>query len=457
MKENSMNHTRRHLLQGLSAGATLASLSRFGISDAFAQSATDYKALVCVFMFGGNDGNNMIVPADTAGYASYAATRPASSNINIAQNELLQFQPKGGTRVFGFHPALKKLQPLMNSGKLATVVNVGTLNALMTKAEYQANKNRPYQLFSHSDQQAQWQNIDSEEISRVGWGGRLADVMTPLNGSATMPVATSVAGSVIFGQGNASSMLTVPSGGSFGLVGMTGTDAITTARRDALMALLGEGRNHTLVDETAKGLKTAIDLSASVNPVINTANAVVDTLFDTQGNGLAAQLQRVARLIAKRGDFGVKRQIFFVSLGGFDTHTNQIAVQQNLLSQVDAAVAAFYESTVALGVANQVTTFTMSDFGRTFKPASGAGSDHAWGNHHLILGGAVKGGAMYGAFPELAVDGPSDVSKEGRWLPTTSVDQYAATLASWFGVSNTDLAKVVPNINAFTTKNLGFV
>jgi uncharacterized protein (DUF1501 family) len=452
-----MNHSRRHLLQSVSAGATLASLARFGISDATAQSATDYKALVCVFMFGGNDGNNLIIPADSAGYASYAATRTAASNTNIAQNELLQFQPKGGTRAFGFHPALKKLQPLMNGGKLAALANVGPLVAPITKTEYLANKNRPYQLFSHSDQQAQWQNIDSEEISRIGWGGRLADVVTPMNAGAAMPVATSVAGSVMFGQGNASSMLTVPSSGTFGLTGITGTDAITTARRDALMALLDEGRDHTLIEQTASGLKTAIGLSASVNPVINTANTTIDGLFDTQGNGLAAQLQRVSRIIAKRGDFGVKRQIFFVSIGGFDTHANQLATQQNLLSQVDAALASFYESTVALGIANQVTAFTMSDFGRTFKPAAGGGSDHAWGNHHLILGGAVKGGAMYGAFPELAVNGPSDVSSEGRWLPTTSVDQYAATLASWFGVSSADLVKVAPNIGSFSTKNLGFV
>jgi uncharacterized protein (DUF1501 family) len=451
------DHTRRHLLRSITAGATLASLARFGVTDAFAQSASDYKALVCVFMFGGNDGNNLIIPADTAGYASYAATRTAASNVNIAQNELLPFQPKGGTRVFGFHPALKKLQLLMNSGKLATLVNVGPLAAPITKTDYLANKNRPYQLFSHSDQQAQWQNVDSEEISRIGWGGRLADVVTPMNGGAAMPVTTSIAGSVIFGQGNATSMLTVPSGGTFGLTGTTGSDAITTARREALMALLEEGRDHTLIDQTAAGLKTAIGLSETVNPVLNTANATIDGLFDTQGNSLAAQLQRVARMIAKRDDFGVKRQIFFVSIGGFDTHANQLATQQNLLTQVDAALASFYDSTVALGVANQVTAFTMSDFGRTFKPAAGGGSDHAWGNHHLILGGAVKGGAMYGAFPELAVNGPNDVSSEGRWLPTTSVDQYAATLATWFGVASADLVKVAPNINAFATANIGFL
>lgn len=450
-----MNHTRRHLLQGISASATIASLSQIGINSAFAQSATDYKALVCVFMFGGNDGNNLVIPADSS-YAAYSAVRTAASNVQIPQAELLQFQPTGSTRTFGFHPALKRLQPLMQSGKLGVLANVGPLNALMTKAQYQANTNRPYQLFSHSDQQAQWQNADSNDFSRIGWGGRLSDVTTPMNSGATMPVLTSIAGSVIWGQGNSTSMLTVPAAGTFGLSGMTGTDAVTTARRDALMALLDEGRDHTLVDQSASGLKTAISLSASVNPVISSANTTVDGLFDTTNNGLAAQLQRVARLIAKRGDFGVKRQVFFVSIGGFDTHSNQLTTQQNLLTQVDSALASFYDSTLALGVANQVTTFTMSDFGRTFKPAAGGGSDHAWGNHHLMLGGAVKGGAMYGTFPTQALGGPDDLG-EGRWLPTTSVDQYAATLASWFGVNPADLAKVVPNITAFANKNLGFV
>jgi uncharacterized protein (DUF1501 family) len=452
-----MNHTRRHLLQGITAGATLASLSRFGISDAFAQSASDYKALVCVFMFGGNDGNNLVIPADAAGYAAYSGIRPVSSNINIAQSELLQFQPKGSTRAFGFHPSMKRLHPLTQSGKAAVLANVGPLNAPMTKADYQANKNRPYQLFSHSDQQQQWQNVDSEEITRIGWGGRLADVIQPMNSGATMPVITSIAGSVTFGQGNATSMLTVPSSGTFGLNGITGTDAITSARREALLALLDEGRDHTLIAETALGLKTANTLSGVVNPILTTANSTIDGLFNPNNSGLEAQLQRVARMIAKRGDFGVKRQIFFVSIGGFDTHANQATTQQNLLAQVDSAVASFYQSTEALGVANQVTTFTMSDFGRTMKPAAGGGSDHAWGNHHLIVGGAVKGNTMYGTFPTHVIGGTDDVGNEGRWLPTTSVDQYAATLASWFGVSSADLAKVAPNINAFANKNLGFL
>ena len=452
-----MNHTRREFLHALSAGAAVASLSRFGVSPSWAQSApVDYKALVCIFLFGGNDGNNVVIGADTAGYAEYAAVRGVSSGINITQSELLQIQPKNSSRVFGLHPSLAKVHPLFASGQLAVLANVGPLNRPTSKAGYLAGTDNPYQLFSHADQQAQWQSTFSDEPSRTGWGGRLADAVKSMNGSAAMPVTTSIAGNVLFAQGSTTSALTVPSSGTFGLTD-TGTSSAARARQQALAALLGEGRDHTLVMETADGLANAINLSTVVNPVISSNNATVQALFNTTGNSLALQLQQVAKLIAARDTFGVKRQVFFVSLGGFDTHTGQLNTQVNLLTQVGDAMKSFYDATAALGVADKVTSFTLSDFGRTFKPAAGGGSDHAWGNHHFIMGGAVKGGAMYGTFPSLALNGPDDVSSEGRWLPSTSVDQYAATLASWFGVTDAQLSTVLPNLAAFPTKNLGFL
>lgn len=452
-----MKHTRREFLHALSAGAAVASLSRFGVSPVWAQSApTDYKALVCIFLFGGNDGNNVIIGADTAGYAQYSAVRGASSGINIAQSELLAIQPKNTSRVFGLHPSLAKVHPLFASGQLAVLANVGPLNRPTTKAAYLAGTDNPYQLFSHADQQAQWQTTFSDEPSRTGWGGRLADAVKSMNGSAAMPVSTSIAGNVLFAQGSATSALTVPSSGTFGLSD-NGTNSIARARQQALAALLGEGRDHTLVMETADGLANAINLSTIVNPVISATNTTIQSLFNTTGNSLALQLQQVAKLIAARDTFGVKRQVFFVSLGGFDTHTGQLNTQVNLLTQVGDAMKSFYDATAALGVADKVTSFTLSDFGRTFKPAAGGGSDHAWGNHHFIMGGAVKGGAMYGTFPTLALTGPDDVSSEGRWLPSTSVDQYAATLATWFGVTDAQLSAVLPNLSAFPTKNLGFL
>ena len=452
-----MNISRRNTLKALSAGALASGLGGFTLPFAQAQSVpSDYKALVCIFLFGGNDGNNVIIPADAAGYAAYSAVRGASSNINIAQSELLTIKPSNSSSTYGFHPALAALHPLFGMGKLAAVTNMGPLLAPITKAQYLAGMSRPYQLFSHADQQAQWQSLVSDQPSRTGWGGRLADAMVASNGSNTFPVLTSVAGSALYTTGNAQSPLAIPTSGTFGLTGLTATDAMTRARATALSALLQEGKDHLLVKAAAEQTEQAIALSAKVNPIISNTGSSVASLFTTTGNSLAQQLLQVAKLIEARATIGLSRQIFFVSLGGFDTHTNQINTQQNLLTQVGSAMKSFYDATAALGVANNVTSFTLSDFARTFK-SSGTGSDHAWGNHQLVMGGAVKGGAMYGTFPNLQLGGSDDVTGEGRWLPTTSVDQYAATLATWFGVPATKLASVAPNIGAFASKNLGFV
>jgi uncharacterized protein (DUF1501 family) len=453
-----MNISRRNTLKALSAGALASGLSGFTLPFAHAQAApSDYKALVCIFLFGGNDGNNMIIPADAAGYAGYSAIRGVDSGINIAQSELLTFKPSNTSSTYGFHPALSGIHPLFGQGKLAVIANAGPLLAATTKAQYVAGVNRPDQLFSHSDQQAQWQSGISDQAARTGWGGRLADAVAAMNGGSTFPTLTSVAGSALYTTGNLQSPLAIPSSGTFGLSGLTGTDAMTRARATALNALMQQGKDHLLVKAAAEQTEQAIALSAKVNPIITATTSSVASLFNTTGNSLSAQLLQVAKLIEARASIGLSRQIFFVSLGGFDTHNNQINTQQTLLTQVGNAMKSFFDATVSLGVANNVTSFTLSDFGRTFKPAAGGGSDHAWGNHHMVMGGAVKGGTMYGTFPEHRLGGPDDVSTEGRWLPTTSVDQYAATLASWFGVPAAQLATVAPNIGAFSSKNLGFV
>ena len=452
-----MNISRRNTLKALSAGALASGLGGFTLPFAHAQSVpSDYKALVCIFLFGGNDGNNVIIPADAAGYAAYSAVRGTSSNINIAQSELLTIKPSNTSSTYGFHPALSAIHPLFDMGKLAAVTNMGPLLAPITKAQYLAGMSRPYQLFSHADQQAQWQSLVSDQPSRTGWGGRLADAMTASNGSNTFPVLTSVAGSALYTTGNSQSPLAIPSSGTFGLTGLTATDAMTQARATALSSLLQQGKDHLLVKAAAEQTEQAIALSAKVNPIISSTSSSVASLFATTGNSLSQQLLQVAKLIEARASIGLSRQIFFVSLGGFDTHTNQINVQQTLLAQVGSAMKSFYDATVALGVANNVTSFTLSDFARTFKSA-GTGSDHAWGNHQLVMGGAVKGGTMYGTFPNLQLGGSDDVTGEGRWLPTTSVDQYASTLATWFGVPAAKLVSVAPNIGAFANKNLGFV
>ncbi|MCX8098802.1 MAG: DUF1501 domain-containing protein [Casimicrobiaceae bacterium] len=443
-----INHARRHFLRRSAAWGTLSALAAHGLSAAQAQSLNDYKALVCVFLYGGNDGSNMVIPADSAGYAEYAAVRTSASGIQIPQSELLLFQPKNSTRVFGFHPALDRLHPLFAQGKLAVLANVGPLNRPTTKADYQAGRDLPYQLFSHPDQQAQWQSAASRAPTSHGWGGRIADAVAARNAGAAIPSVISFAGASRWGQGQTISPLTLPTSGSLTLNGVSGNDAVSRAPREALAALLDEASEHVLVREAADGLANAINVSALVNPVLNSSPSAVAAAFAGSTGSLATQLQQVAKMIASRSSFGLKRQIFFVSLGGFDTHANQATTHEALLTQLDDALRAFYDATVALGVADQVTTFTLSDFGRTLKPAAGAGTDHGWGNHHLILGGAVKGGVLYGRFPSLALGGPDEVG-EGRLLPSTSVDQYAAVLARWFGLDDAALATVLPNLSAF--------
>ena len=433
---------------GLAGSLDLVSLS------AHAQAAADYRALVCIFLFGGNDGNNLLLPADSAGYAQYAAVRGAGSGIALTQAELLPIQPANLDTPFGLHPALKELQPLFAGGQLAAIANVGTLTQPTSKAQYAAGV-RPDSLYSHSDQQNQWQTSIASGTARTGWGGRLADVLAPQAGGA-FPVITSTAGVTLFVTGTASRPLAIPVTGGFGLSGYNNGPA-AKARLAALNSLLAIDRGNTFVDAASAITEQAIALSATVNPILTSTASAVAPLFAGQSSSIARQLLAVARMIEARAATGARRQIFFVSLGGFDTHANQLATQQTLFGQLSPAWKAFYDATVQLGVAQQVTSFTLSDFGRTFKPAAGGGSDHAWGNHHLVLGGAVKGGMLYGRYPTLALAGPDDAEREGRWIPTTAVDQYGATLAKWLGASTTDLAQVFPNLARFPVDNLGFL
>ncbi len=451
---NRMN--RRDFLRRSSALTTAALAGSLDLVSlaAHAQAATDYKALVCVFLFGGNDGNNLLVPIDTAGYGAYAAVRPASSGIALAQGELLAVQPKNLGTSFGMHPALGAIHPLFAAGQLAAVANVGTLTQPTTKAQY-ASGVRPENLYSHSDQQNQWQSAIASSASGTGWGGRLADAMAAQAGDS-FPVITSTAGVTLFVTGTTSRPLAIPTAGSFGLSGFSGS-AASGARLAALHSLLAIDRGNTFVDAASAITQQAISLSATVNPILTATSSAIAPPFEGQASSIAQQLLAVAKMIEARATTGSKRQIFFVTLGGFDTHNNQLATQEALFGQLAPALKAFYDATAQMGVAQQVTTFTLSDFGRTLKPAAGGGSDHAWGNHHLVLGGAVRGGSIFGTWPTLALGGPDDAEREGRWIPTTAVDQYGATLARWFGAGAADLAKVFPNLSRFPVADLGFL
>jgi uncharacterized protein (DUF1501 family) len=445
--------TRAAALSALGLTARLPGLSL--IADAAAQTASDYKALVCVFMFGGNDGKNTVVPLDSVGYGNYAKVRPDASGINLAQASLLPIQPAGSSVPYGLHPSLAELQALFAQGRLAILANVGTLTAPTTRAQYDAGA-RPLSLYSHSDQQAQWQSGISDAVSGTGWGGRMADAVATYNAASRFPVVTSLDGTVLFATGTAATPLTVPVSGSFALAGYNGS-AAANARLAAVQALLALDSPNTFVRSDNAIGSQALALSGTVNPILGNVNSAAAPFFANLSSSIAQQFLQVAKLIEGRQATGAARQVFFVQLGSFDTHGDQLRRQQALFADLSPALAAFHDATVALGVENQVTTFTLSDFGRTMQPASGGGTDHAWGSHHFVLGGAVKGGALYGSYPQLILGGPDDAELEGRWLPTTSVDQYGATLARWFGVPETALTTVFPNLGRFASSDLGFM
>jgi uncharacterized protein (DUF1501 family) len=450
------HHSRRDFMRLACCSAATASivagLSKFGLVSALAQGTTDYKALVCIFLFGGNDANNMFVPIDSAGYANYQTIR---ANLALPQASLLPLQV-GGKANFGLHPNMPELQGLFNNQKtLAVLNNVGTLVQPTTRANYKSFQNLPQNLFSHSDQQNQWQTTQLAGLPNAGWAGKMADkINSTFNTAAQFPPILSVAGNTIFCTGDVTRPFTMSPGSTPGLQGFD-SSAAGQARFLAVQQLLTLDSGISLVQaaSTVTGLSVAqgVLLSAALKNI-----PAIQTPFPAN-NGLASQLKQVAQVIAARSALGIHRQIFFCSLGGFDTHSDQLLAQQGLLTQLSQAMAAFYASTQELGVASNVTTFSLSEFSRTFEPGSNAGTDHAWGGHQVILGGAVKGNALYGTFPTLALSGPDDTGSNGRWIPSTSVDQYAATLASWFGVAASDLPSIFPNLANFPTSNLGFL
>jgi uncharacterized protein (DUF1501 family) len=446
-----MRANRRSFIKyaSLAAAGNAAGLRPFGMLNALAQSSTDYKALVCVFLFGGNDANNTLIPFDTVGYNNYASIR---GPLALAQNTLLPLTPAPN---FALNPNLPDIQTLFNNKNAALIANVGTLVQPLTRAQYLAGQTAPSNLFSHPDQQLEWQNAAASGATPTGWAGRIADTLAVnYNQSASIPMITSVAGDTLFCNGSATTPVSVSPGNLSGASCSEGSTECA-ARQAAAQALLTFNSGISLVqsDDTITTnaytyAKTLSDAVQSVSPL--------QTVFPT-GNGLAAQLQQIAQIIQVRAALGVQRQIFFAGIGNFDTHADQLTLQSSLLAEISPALAAFYAATEELNVASNVTTFTMSDFSRTFQPNSNNGSDHAWGSHHIVIGGAVKGGQLYGTFPTLALGGSDDSGSNGRWLPSTASVQYAATLAQWFGVSPNQLATIFPNIGSFASSNLGFV
>jgi uncharacterized protein (DUF1501 family) len=443
--------SRRELIRlGTASVGTLA-LRQFGLMPALAQSATDYRALVCVFLFGGNDSNNTIVPTDDASYTAYQSARGV---LAVPMSAMAPVTSISGAP-YGFHTLLTELASLFSSKELAVVANVGSLVQPVTRAIYQAPQAPvPANLFSHLDQQAQWQTSVAQGSSVTGWAGRAADYVAAQKiNSGTFPTVLSLSGNVLEGTGLHTQSIAMNAGASLQLAGFN-TSAQAQARLTALTSLLTTDNGVSLVQAANQVM------SMSINDAKDLANALgkatpLKTTFP--GTSLGAQLKQVAQIIQAQSLLGMNRQIFFCSLGGFDTHTGELGTLNGLYPQVSQALAAFYNATQELGMADKVTTFTESDFNRTFQPTSGDGSDHAWGGHHLVLGGAVNGGQIYGKFPTFQLGGPDDTDVRGRWIPTTSIDQYGATLCSWFGIPDGALPTIFPNIVNFGAAKLGFL
>ncbi|PYS69107.1 MAG: hypothetical protein DMF69_18005 [Acidobacteria bacterium] len=463
-----MSHSRRDFLRttacALGSFALASSIENFGVVHALTpQAASDYKALVMVFMNGGNDGNNMFL--DLNQYGTYSGQRN-TAGLAIPQ---ASFLPVMGNS-FGFHPNMPEVQGLFNQGKCAVLCNSGPLVEPLTKAQYQGSGKKPLQLFSHSDQVGLYSTAIANSVSQTGWGGRLADETLALNGSATFPSNVSIAGVNLYLTGVDTRQLAVADSGTTlanVLVLSNPPSGHTTAENNAKLAAFNQIRTF---DNGFKLIKAASDTRSAAIQTDNALSSVNPTLATVFPNtSLGRQLKQVALLIKACTDpaagINMKRQIFFTQVGGFDTHSQQIAGQANLLTQVSQALNAFYLATVELGIQNKDTAFTMSDFSRTLQPAgTGAaqvGSDHAWGNNHLVVGGAVLGNTIYGTYPNITPGGPNDTDSgtnpRGRWIPTTSVEQYAATLASWYGLSSADLTAVFPLIGRFASPNLGFM
>ncbi len=444
---------RRSAALSLAAGATPWALSLAAMGEAAAATATDYKALVCVFLYGGNDQSNTLVPYDSASYSAYQSLR---SNIALDRGALAgtvlnPATPLAGGRQYALAPGLAPLLPLFDAGKLSVVLNVGTLVRPTTKAQYTAGSVQlPPKLFSHNDQQSYWQ-ASSPEGATSGWGGRLGDLYAAGNGNATF-TCVSVAGNAVYMSGKSAVQYQVTPNGPVPVAGIKSPLFGSAACSQALQALMTQPRTHLFESEYTRVTSRSISANDQLTAALSGVN--VQTAFPA-GNSLGDQLKMVAKMIAARGATGAKRQVFFVSLGGFDTHDSLATAHPALMASVGNALAAFYQATLELGVADQVTTFTGSDFGRTLV-SNTDGSDHGWGNMQFVLGGSVLGKSYVGTAPVPANNGPDDVG-QGRLLPALAIEQYAATLAGWFGVSASDQASVLPNLGNFTTRNLGFM
>ena len=474
---NPQLHSRRAFLRRSAQLAftgvalpTALNLASMGEAAAYGAADGTYKALVCVFMYGGNDYSNTLIPYDDANYNKYSTIRgggagQSAGGIALAKADLAAtlLDPTtglAGGRQHAFHPSMAGLKSLFNSGQAAVQLNVGPLVVPLTKAQYDNNNRTAYplppKLFSHNDQQSVWQS-SSPEGSTIGFGGNMGDLAMASN-SNSLFTCISVTGNAVFLAGDSALAYQVGTNGAVKIKSVASDVYGSSAVKGAMSQLIQQTRTHVLENEYNNVTRRSVGAEGSITSAIGTsaaadARAEFAPFAGITNNSLASQMKIVARLIAARGSLGAKRQVFFVSLGGFDLHDNLLTNHVTNMKRVNDAMSAFYQTTVNLGVANDVTAFTASDFGRTLT-SNGDGSDHGWGSHHWVVGGAVNGKAYYGTPPPVSVGNTAAADDQwhvgqGRLLPSTSVDQYAATLAKWFGVSDIEMPLVLPNIRRF--------
>jgi uncharacterized protein (DUF1501 family) len=462
---------KRSAQMGAMGAAAPFALNMSCISDAAAFTGSGpYQALVCLFLLGGNDHDDTLIPYDDANYNLYSTIRGggagqtaggiARAKADLTATVLNPLAPQTLTNnlQYALHPAMTRMKTRWDEGRMATLLNVGPLIRPTTLTEYRSqDKARyplPFGLFSHNDQQSVWQS-SAPEGATSGWGGRLADIALSSNTNSIF-TAISAAGNSVFLSGQSAIAYQVSGSGAIKLRnGSTRVAGSTTAynmMREIMMQ--PDPSTHIFEGEYNRVTKRSIDSEGVFSTAVNAATLNTSFAQKNATSGIAAQLRIVARSIAARQALGVNRQVFFVTMGGYDHHDALIGNHNTLLGQLDFAMDAFYQATVEMGVADKVTLFTASDFGRTLS-SNGDGSDHGWGSHHFVLGGGVNGGHHYGIAPEISTTGQSQVG-QGRLLPTTSVDQYGATLSNWLGASTSEMSTLFPNIGNFSGTNLGF-
>ncbi len=448
---------RRRLLKFASASGLLACLER---NIAMAQGATDFRAIVCIFLAGGNDGENTLIRHDTPGYQAYAAVRTSASGLNIPRDQLLPVQPaRSATPPLGFHPSCAELASLFERKRLAVIANMGVLAAPVTRATVQASGATPANLFSHSDQQLITQTADPTGTSHFGWGGRIADRLDTFNVGTAFPPLVTTSGLRPFCAGMTSIPVSLGIGNNSQALGYSGDGRYDfDVLRDAAMREILAQERTNIYDAVAQLYAEEGFAAASVvAPILQGPNSMTAPHFSQLNSYFQGQIGNIARLIEAREQTKLKRQVFFAHQGGYDTHSGQLGIHAGLLAELSKGLGAFDRAMDAIGLSQKVTVLVISEFGRTFKPAGNQGTDHGWGNYAFVLGGAVNGGDVYGTLPTMALNGPDDFSDAGRWIPTTSLEQCGATLCRWFGIPESDLPYVFPNIAAFPNTNLGFM